>query len=332
MYLTRCSFAALVAMCLTHVAVAQEPMTRTDASSVLGLSLTFSGTARDTLGAVVESVVAGGPADHAGIFEGSRVSDVAGVSLRVDPADVGEHGVVEQMSRRLARALRSVQPGAVVALHVVSGTRQRSVEIQTDEPHVAAEVLATAHSSPPGPGIGAPVAAAAPLGVDALAPTLASVTNAIEAQRILLRRLARAEEADVKADSLVRIDQDLRAVIRRLHDVLSAGEKQHDQDAQQRAEPVPPVDSSNASLPGLSIAPVAVGMEYYFGAGSEGGVIIITADSSWAPLRSGDVLLRIDGRNVDTSALRAALGSGEPVAIEILRERRRMLLTLHGAE
>jgi hypothetical protein len=334
MHVVKGSIGVLAVICLTHVAAAQDPFPRPTAGDILGMSLTLSGTSRDTLGLLVASVVAGGPAERAGIIQGNRVGDIAGVSLRVDPADVGQQGVQDQVMRRLARAQRVSQSSEAVSVRIVSGTRERTIEVPTGNGHMAtAQVVNPIPESPPGLAIGASVNNAGTRAPETSAPTLPIVTAAIEQQRMLLRRLARSEEADVTSDSLVRIEQDLRAIVKRLRDIQGAGEKTHQE--QQPAAPPPTAvssDSASPALPGLRVAPVGADLEYYFGEGSQGGLIILTADSTWAPLHNGDILIRIDGQSVDPARLRAALVSSEPVAIEILRQRRRMLLTLHGTE
>ena len=56
--------------------------------AVLGLQLSPTGTARDTLGVFISSVTPKGPAENAGIIEGERVVSINGVDLRVAPGDV----------------------------------------------------------------------------------------------------------------------------------------------------------------------------------------------------------------------------------------------------
>ena len=334
MFVLKGSIGALAVVCLTQIAAAQDPFPRPDAGTILGMSLTLSGTSRDTLGLLVASVVTGGPAEQAGIIQGNRVREIAGISLRVDPADVGQKGVQDQVMRRLSRAQRVSQSADAVSVQIVSGTRERTVTVPTGTARVAtAQVVEPIHESPPGLAIGASVNNAATRAPDIAVPTLPIVTAAIEQQRVLLRRLARSEEADATSDSLVRIEQDLRAIVKRLREVQGTGEKTH-QEPQQPAQPVTavPSDSGSATLPGLRVAPVGADLEYYFGEGSQGGLIVLSADSTWAPLHNGDIVIRIDGQSVDAARLRAALVSSDPVAIEILRQRRRMLLTLHGTE
>ena len=70
--------------------------------AVLGIT-TSTGSARDTLGVLVSSVTAGGPAEKAGIEEGNRISAINGVNLKLNPADVGDWDVSGAMGRRVTR-------------------------------------------------------------------------------------------------------------------------------------------------------------------------------------------------------------------------------------
>jgi hypothetical protein len=189
---------------------------------------------------------------------------------------------------------------------------------------------------------------------------LPSVTEGLDQQRALLRRLARSEDDEAKSDSLFRVEQELRGIIRRLHALQGAGGVNGKQKDQQQTSSIPtgtlpgisttptapvvpnmpnaitaatPPSASTGGgteLPGLRFAPVAPELVSVVGPGTEGGLFVFFADSTWAPVQSGDVILRVDGQNVDASRLRAAIASREPAAFEVIRQRRRMIVTLHG--
>src|SRR5689334_24279231 len=55
--------------------------------AVIGITTSASSSMRDTLGLLVSAVTTGGPAERAGIEEGSRIASINGVSLRVSPND-----------------------------------------------------------------------------------------------------------------------------------------------------------------------------------------------------------------------------------------------------
>ena len=98
--------------------------------AAIGIS-TSSGGMRDTLGLLVSSVTAGGPADKAGIEEGNRLVSINGVSLRLSAADAKEGDMDGIVSRRLIRELEKVKAGDDVDLRVWSGGQTKSVKVKT---------------------------------------------------------------------------------------------------------------------------------------------------------------------------------------------------------
>src|SRR5688572_22691605 len=92
---------------------------------------TSSGGMRDTLGLLVQSVTAGGPADKAGIEEGNRLISINGVNLRLSPADAGEGDMDDIANRRLIRELEKVKPGDDVDLRVWAGGQTKSIKVKT---------------------------------------------------------------------------------------------------------------------------------------------------------------------------------------------------------
>jgi len=99
--------------------------------ATLGLSVTSTGTARDTLGAFVMSVVPGSPAERAGIYEGARIAAVNGVDLRVDRADVADDAIAAARAGRLEEQLRRATAGDEVTLRVYDDGRFRDVRVRT---------------------------------------------------------------------------------------------------------------------------------------------------------------------------------------------------------
>ena len=92
---------------------------------------TSSGGMRDTLGLLVASVTAGGPADKAGIEEGNRLVSINGVSLRLSAADAGEGDMDGITNRRLIRELEKVKAGDEVELRVWAGGQTKTVKVKT---------------------------------------------------------------------------------------------------------------------------------------------------------------------------------------------------------
>ena len=97
--------------------------------AVLGLQLSPTGTARDTLGVFVSSVTPKGPAENAGIIEGERIVSINGVDLRVAPGDVEDGYASGLPSHRLQREVAKLTPGSRVNLRVYSGGRVRDVQV-----------------------------------------------------------------------------------------------------------------------------------------------------------------------------------------------------------
>ena len=95
----------------------------------IGLQLQPTGTMRDTLGVFVARVVAKGPAENAGIFEGDRIVSINGVDLRVNAADAGDDYAAGLPQRRLTREIEKLAPGNVANLRVWSGGRIRDVQV-----------------------------------------------------------------------------------------------------------------------------------------------------------------------------------------------------------
>ena len=98
--------------------------------AAIGVS-TSSGGMRDTLGLLVSSVTAGGPADKAGIEEGNRLVSINGVSLRLSAADAGEGDMDGIVQRRLIRELEKVKAGDEVELRVWAGGQTKTVKVKT---------------------------------------------------------------------------------------------------------------------------------------------------------------------------------------------------------
>jgi len=98
--------------------------------AALGIS-TSSGGMRDTLGLLVSSVTAGGPADKAGIEEGNRLVSINGVNLRLSAADAREGDMDGIVNRRLIRELERIKAGDDVDLRVWTGGQTKAVKVKT---------------------------------------------------------------------------------------------------------------------------------------------------------------------------------------------------------
>lgn len=102
---------------------------RSNDRPVLGLSITATGTVRDTLGVFVQSVVPDGPAEKAGIIEGDRIAAINGVSVRVAPADAEDRAVGRARVERLQDEIAKLEAGESAELTVVTAGRSRTVRV-----------------------------------------------------------------------------------------------------------------------------------------------------------------------------------------------------------
>ncbi|MEO7455555.1 MAG: PDZ domain-containing protein [Gemmatimonadaceae bacterium] len=99
--------------------------------AALGVVTGTSGTLRDTLGILITSVTRGSPAEKAGIEEGTRVSAINGVSLRIAAADVEDGEMSAGVTRRLTRELGKSKPGDEVELRIYRDGKFANVKVKT---------------------------------------------------------------------------------------------------------------------------------------------------------------------------------------------------------
>jgi serine protease Do len=98
--------------------------------AVIGIT-TGSGSARDTLGILVSTITAGGPAEKAGLEEGMRISAINGVNLKLAAADVGDWEMSSALTRRFTREMARIKAGDEVELKLVSGGTTKTVKVKT---------------------------------------------------------------------------------------------------------------------------------------------------------------------------------------------------------
>jgi S1-C subfamily serine protease len=103
---------------------------RPDDRPTLGIGLAVNGSARDSLGVFVMSVIDDGPAAKAGIEEGSRIAAVNGVDLRSHRADDEDFDLRLSNVNRLEREVARVKPGDDVELRVVYNGQTRNVKVK----------------------------------------------------------------------------------------------------------------------------------------------------------------------------------------------------------
>lgn len=303
------------------------------ARMLLGLSLGTSGTDRDTLGLLVTQVLRDGPADRAGIDEGNRVAEIDGVSLRLDPVDIGRQGAIDAVMRRLSRTLRGLQGGEQAALRVFSAGKFKNANVQ----------LANSPNAPNGASVAiaipsAPVTTPSPVAVAGGGEPAARSTTLTGAMQTLgdlqsqLRRLADDEGSTALADTLLQAARDIGTIQRRLRAAQADQQRRRSDEGPDRSSSRRGAAGSNSDVPGLSLSPVSEDLSDYFGDGSERGLLVLQADAAWSPIRNGDVILSVDGAPVNPSRLRDARDSRQPVRVELLRRRRQMTVTLNARE
>ena len=98
--------------------------------AAIGVNTSSTGK-RDTLGLMVTSVTANGPAEKAGMVEGDRLVSVNGTSLKVAPGNAGEPEMGGIMTRRLVRTLTNVKAGDDVTFVVYSNGSTKTVKVKT---------------------------------------------------------------------------------------------------------------------------------------------------------------------------------------------------------
>ena len=284
-----------------------------DTRSLLGLALGVSGTDRDTLGLLVTDVVRGSTAAAAGIDEGTRVAELNGIDLRLSPGDVGDRDVADAVQRRLARSLRAVQPGATVRARFYEGSRLRAVSLRASGSSTVAQSgtdkIAGAFSDK--------------------APPPASLAEIMKTMSLLqgqLKRLSESDSASGMNEALVAAERDMGGVRQRLSDAEAVQRRRAISTRGQSDE------AQGETVAGLRLAPVTDDLAAYFGEGSQNGLLVVEADASWAPVRAGDIILRVDDMAVSRERLRDAHDSRDPTRVSLLRRFRQVTVTLHERE
>ena len=300
--LVRSAFAAALIVAAS-TATAQIGTTDPDSRTRLGIEVSMSGTSRDTLGLLVSSVVSGSPADQAGLQERERIAEVNGMSLRVSREDVGSSEAQELVYRRLARELEALRPGDAVSMRVYGSTRARTVTIRipVDEPSIRVR--------DEGSGV-----------LDVIASLRETQAD--------LHRIVANENGRVR-DSLAQMELEIAELQRRLQLVEVQRRRRMEGDRRRGGDDVGDDDPAE-SLRGLRVTVVSEELEPYFGEGSARGLLVLEVDESWAPIRAGDVIVRIDGAPATTESLRDAKDSRRSTEVELLRRRRSLIVSLDG--
>jgi C-terminal processing protease CtpA/Prc len=102
-----------------------------DERATLGLNIGLTGSARDSIGVFVMSVIDGGPAAKAGIEEGTRIASINGVDLRTKHEPDDDYVLRTTNVNRLERELGKVKPGDDVDLRLYYAGQFRNVKVKT---------------------------------------------------------------------------------------------------------------------------------------------------------------------------------------------------------
>jgi S1-C subfamily serine protease len=287
--------------------------------TALGITVTTSGTDRDTLGLLVASVAAGSAAQHSGVEPGNRIADANGTSVRIGAASVGRREARDDAVRRMADVVRGASDS--VALRLFGGGKYRTV------------FVAVPHKAAPAP---APMVVADPT---AHPLTVASVIEIVSEARDQVQRLMEDTLAKpLPLDTLMWVQGQLSLIERRLQATRQAPPPPPPAPAPAMVAPaaaavaaVPAGPVADTSIPGIRTTAVTDELTDYFGAESRGGILVLDADSSWAPVRKGDVILRINGQRATPDALRAAAADrAHPAQVDLLRRGRYLMVTVHA--
>jgi hypothetical protein len=113
--------------------VLRRPYFRDDSAYLnrptLGMTLSMTGSKRDTLGVFVTRVEPNGPAERAGIIEGDRIAAIDDVNLRANVSDLDDPYTLGLPAHRLSRAVGKLTVGSTVRLRVYSNGRYRDVNV-----------------------------------------------------------------------------------------------------------------------------------------------------------------------------------------------------------
>jgi S1-C subfamily serine protease len=284
-------------------AAAQTANPDSDTRALLGIEVSMSGTSRDTLGVLVSSVTPGSPAARAGLQERERIAEVNGMSLRVSREDVGSADAQALVFRRLARELEPLRPGDAVSMRVFSGARARTVTMRIP----VEEVTRRAREE---------------------GSQLVDVIASLRETQAELHEIV-ANETGAVRDALAQAELEIAELQRRLQLAEVQRRRRMETDRRRGGDDEGGVDDRE-SLHGLRVTVVSDELEPYFGEGSARGLLVLEADESWAPIRTGDVIVRVDGARATTESLREALDSRRSTEVELLRRRRSMVVSIDG--
>ncbi len=302
---------------------------------VLGVGFSQRGSMRDTAGLLITSITSGGAADKAGLSEGDRIISIDRVDLRVPEEDAGSSDGVEARVSRLRRTLDGLKDSQQVQLEVLSDGRRRTVSVvptrergftftTPDMRGMAEEIRASVRAN-----LGQSQARA-----EASRDRAEMVRERAQTEREFAREQAR-EQAQMQRDmareqrEMARTERDAaRARAGEWNGSLSRADAD-DVRSNARGTLRGRTDGATLVLSGLSLAAVDRDFAQQFGRGAEDGALVVRTRGEWEPIRSGDVILSVEGRPVrDGNSLDISFDRSRDQRLEILRNGRKETITL----
>ena len=336
--------------------------------AVLGIEVNATGSRRDTLGILINTVSENGPAEKAGLVEGDRIASINGTDLRVRSEDVGDDEIASVMVSRFQRVMRGVKAGDRVELRVVSGGESRTVTVQTAR---AAEVYKDREKGfrMYMPAMEFDMPAIAPMPPMPPMPAMPAVP-AVPRVRVWSGWMDDEDDADAAIEEarseVERAKGETEAAREELLRAREEVQRAHEEIARQRAleraprstawsgqlaapDPEPGTmaraadafveasgygalagpRSSVIHVRGLRVAAVTPELAEYLGKGSTDGYLVLESEGAWRAVKAGDVLLSVDGTCVKSTTL-ASLDPERAHEAEVLRNGKRMTVRLIG--
>ncbi len=309
-----------------RVILSESPLARTLGSMrertgrrVLGVSFSQRGSMRDTAGLLISYISGGSAADRAGLNEGDRVVSIDGTDLRVAAADAGSSEGVEARISRLRRALDAAKDSQPVRLEVLSDGRRRTISVT---PTLEAGFVFNMSGLE---GMANDIRASVRTNFDWSGERGEAVR--IQAERGRMQAEIRREMTRAQRDA----ERAPRQGFRMRSDDMRGSSSRDDGEEQSRVRGTIRGRTEDATLMlnGLSLAAVDRDFAQQFGRGSEDGALVVRTRSEWEPIRTGDVILSVDGRSVrDGNSLDITFDRRRDLRIEILRNGRKETITL----
>lgn len=331
-----------------QVVLSESPMARTltafrtaNTRRVLGLSFSQRGSMRDTAGLLIISISSGGAADKAGLNEGDRIVSIDGIDLRVPSSDAGTSDGVEARISRLRRALDAAKDSQPVRFEVLTDGRRRTVTATptaasgftfstANLENMANDVRATVRANIAMSGERAEIARAR---AEASREQARMQREMVQGQREMQRELAQGEREMQR--ELAQGEREMQRELQRGRrfdlrlDDDNDGRRREDARGAVRGTIRGRTDGATLVLSGLSLAAVDRDFAQQFGKGSEDGALVVRTRREWEPIRTGDVILSVDGRSVrDGNSLDISFDRSRDQRLEILRGGRKETITL----